>query len=123
MAALRRDPTGLGFTHVGSDDVARNFDGGFNVVDAAPLQARSTAWSRSPAPAVLAEAKAAKGRSLGAVQQAPRPRERSAVETRQGSCVSVFCPDDQYCVDQSLYGYNCSSCLMVSDGIGNCQPF
>lgn len=54
---------------------------------------------------------------------ASRPRARSVVEARQESCVSEFCPDDQYCKDLYIYGYNCSSCLIVSNGIGNCQQF
>ncbi|KAI1375129.1 hypothetical protein F4677DRAFT_141416 [Hypoxylon crocopeplum] len=124
LPGLKRDVTGAGFTHVGSDNVVRTFDGNFNVVDFAQLDSRvpsADGWPRSPSAAVLDEAKQAKARSAA---QTSKPRSRGPLEGRQEhSCVSEFCPDDQYCKALSIYGYNCTSCMIVSDNIGNCQQF
>ncbi|KAI1080693.1 hypothetical protein F5B20DRAFT_91320 [Whalleya microplaca] len=122
LPTLKRDPSGMGFTHVGSDNVVRSFDGGFNVVDFAQLDARAPSgqWPRTPSDAVLDEAKQARARSE---TQISKVRTRNPLENRQQSCVSEFCPYDQYCKDLSIYGYNCTSCMIVSNNIGNCQQF
>ncbi|KAI1406403.1 hypothetical protein F4819DRAFT_504942 [Hypoxylon fuscum] len=124
LSTLKRDTSGAGFTHVGSDNVVRTFDKDMNVVDFAQLDDRAASeggWPRSPSAAVLAEAKQAKARS-GA--ETSKPRSRSPLERRQeNSCVSEFCQYDQMCKDLWLYGYNCTSCMMVSNNIGNCQQF
>ncbi|KAI1101970.1 hypothetical protein F4804DRAFT_314561 [Jackrogersella minutella] len=121
---LKRDMSGAGFTHVGSDNVVRTFDKNFNVVDYAQLDDRAPSadgWPRSPSAAVLDDAKQAKARSTA---QVSKPRSRSPLEGRQQpSCVSEFCPEDSYCQGLSIYGYNCTSCMIVSNNIGNCQQF
>ncbi|KAI1206279.1 uncharacterized protein F4807DRAFT_439560 [Annulohypoxylon truncatum] len=119
---LKRDTSGGGFTHVGSDNVVRTFDRDLNVVDFAHLDGRTPSGdARSPSAAVLEEVKQAKARSAA---QASKPRSRSPLEGRQQpSCVSEFCPDDDYCKGLWLYGYNCTSCMIVSNNIGNCQQF
>ncbi|KAI1138568.1 hypothetical protein F5Y05DRAFT_44042 [Hypoxylon sp. FL0543] len=121
LPGLKRDASGAGFTHVGSDNVVRTFDKDFNVVDFARLDDRAPSgagWPRSPGAAVLEEAKQAKARSAAEVS---KPRSRSPLEGRQAnSCVSEFCPDDSYCKGLWLYGYNCTSCMIVSNNIGNC---
>lgn len=120
---LKRDLTGNGFTHIGSDGVARTFDRSLQVVDAAPLEARtgSARWSRSPGATVLDEVKVALARSDREVVDRSSGHTRGALVARQENCVSEYCPDDAYCQGLSIYGYNCTSCLIVSDGIGNCQ--
>ncbi|KAI1501067.1 hypothetical protein F5X99DRAFT_428644 [Biscogniauxia marginata] len=123
MPTMKRDESGLGFTHVGSDNVVRSFDSRFNVIDFAQLDSRAPSgdWPRTPSSAVLDEAKRARARSEG---QTSKARTRNVLETRQEpSCVSEFCPYDQYCRDLWLYGYNCTSCLLITDTIGNCQSF
>ncbi|ORY59979.1 uncharacterized protein BCR38DRAFT_443511 [Pseudomassariella vexata] len=121
LSNLKRDPSGQGFTYIGSDNVARSFDSRFNVLDAAPLDSRSTgSFARSPDAAFLEEAKAAKARALEHTSK-PRKERNVIVEGRQNSCVSENCPNDQYCIDQAVNGYNCSWCLIISNGIGNCQ--
>ncbi|KAI0139446.1 hypothetical protein F4776DRAFT_588648 [Hypoxylon sp. NC0597] len=124
LPGLKRDTSGAGFTHVGSDNVVRTFDKDFNVVDFAQLDDRAPSgagWPRSPGAAVLGEAKQAKARSAA---QVSKPRSRSPLERRQAnSCVSEFCPDDKYCEALWIYGYNCTSCMIVSNNIGNCQQF
>lgn len=122
LRKLQRDLTGYGFTHIGSDGVARTFDRSLHVIDAAPLDVRSTHWERVPGASVLDEARAAFERSQQeAVGRSSSPRH--ALIGRQESCVSENCPNDMYCQGLSIYGYNCTSCLIVSDGIGNCQEF
>ncbi|OTA94630.1 hypothetical protein M434DRAFT_394561 [Hypoxylon sp. CO27-5] len=124
LPGLKRDTSGAGFTHIGSDNVVRTFDKDFNVVDFAQLDDRAPSaagWPRSPSAAVLDEAKQAKARSA---TQVSKPRSRSPLEGRQtNSCVSEFCPDDKYCQGLWIYGYNCTSCMIVSNNIGNCQQF
>ncbi|KAI1254694.1 hypothetical protein MGN70_003708 [Eutypa lata] len=122
LANLKRDPSGEGFAHLGSDNVVRTFDKRFDVIDFAQLDSRgpSGAWPRTPGSAVLEEAKRAKAWSE---DQTSRPRARNVVEDRQLSCVGEFCPDDSYCQGLWIYGYNCSSCMMVTENIGNCQNF
>ncbi|KAH9987383.1 hypothetical protein F4779DRAFT_285291 [Xylariaceae sp. FL0662B] len=122
LPALKRDPSGMGFAHVGSDNVVRSFDARFNVVDFAQLDARAPSgeWPRTPSDAVLEEAKQAKARSE---TQVSKVRSRNPLENREQSCVSEFCPNDQYCKDLHIYGYNCTSCLIVSNNMGNCQRF
>ncbi|KAI2621614.1 hypothetical protein GGR54DRAFT_72378 [Hypoxylon sp. NC1633] len=122
---LKRDPSGAGFTHVGSDNVVRTFDKAFNVVDYAQLDDRvpsEDGWPRVPGAAILAEAKDAKARSTA--QTTSKQQPRSPLDRRQEhSCVSEFCPDDQYCTALSIYRYNCTECMIVSNNIGNCQQF
>ncbi|KAI0834725.1 hypothetical protein F5Y06DRAFT_278252 [Hypoxylon sp. FL0890] len=124
LPGLKRDASGAGFTHIGSDNVVRTFDKDFNVVDFAQLDDRAPSgaeWPRSPSAAVLDEAKQARARSAAQVSKA---RSRSPLEGRQTqSCVSEFCPDDSYCKGLWIYGYNCTSCMIVSNNIGNCQQF
>ncbi|KAI1342158.1 hypothetical protein F5Y15DRAFT_374388 [Xylariaceae sp. FL0016] len=122
MAYLKRDPSGEGFAHLGSDNVVRSFDKRFNVIDFAQLDTRgpSGSWPRDPGDAVLGEAKRARARSEG---QVSRPRSRDVISMGRESCVSEFCPDDSYCQGLTIYGYNCTSCLMVSDDVGNCQTY
>lgn len=94
LANLKRDPSGEGFAHLGSDNVVRTFDKRFDVIDFAQLDSRgpSGAWPRTPGSAVLEEAKRARARSE---DQTSRPRARNVVEDRQLSCVGEFCPDDR----------------------------
>ncbi|KAL7625003.1 hypothetical protein AAE478_004217 [Parahypoxylon ruwenzoriense] len=124
LPGLQRDPSGEGFTHVGSDNVVRTFDKDFNVIDFAQLDDRAPGvggWPGHPNNAVLAEAKEAKARSEA---QISKPRSRSPLEDREEkSCVSEFCPNDNYCKSLSVYGYDCSSCMIVSNNMGNCQKF
>ncbi|KAI2466712.1 hypothetical protein F4781DRAFT_340089 [Annulohypoxylon bovei var. microspora] len=124
LSGLKRDLSGAGFTHVGSDNVVRTFDKNFDVVDFAQLDGRAPSgdgWPRSPSAAVLDEAKQAKARSAA---QVSKPRSRSPLEGRQQpSCVSENCPDDEWCTGLWLYGYNCTSCMIVSNNIGNCMEF
>ncbi|KAI2641436.1 hypothetical protein GGS26DRAFT_585826 [Hypomontagnella submonticulosa] len=122
LRGLKRDISGTGFAHIGSDNIIRTFDKDFNVIDSAYIDGRSTGReSRSPSAAVLEEAKQGRDKS---VTQVSRPRPRNALEGRQElSCVSEFCPEDQFCKGLSIYGYNCTSCLLVSNNIGNCQEF
>ena len=117
MPILKRDPSGSGFSHVGSDKVVRSFDSNFNILDSAPLD-DSAPVPRSATADIIQEARMAKERSL---QQTSKPRERSVLERQEKSCVSENCPDDAYCKGLSIYGYNCTWCLMVEKGIGNCQ--
>ncbi|KAI8966168.1 hypothetical protein F5Y11DRAFT_214962 [Daldinia sp. FL1419] len=118
LPTLKRDVTGAGFTHVGSDNVVRSFDKDFNVVDFANLDSRAVA-NGVPSADVLAEAKAAKAK---AVEQTSKPRQRSPLDARQEkSCPSESCPDDTYCKDLKIYGYDCSTCLSVTHTVGNCQ--
>ncbi|KAI0896040.1 hypothetical protein F4806DRAFT_49840 [Annulohypoxylon nitens] len=121
LPGLKRAASG-GFTHVGSDNVVRTFDRDLNVIDSASLSSRGASEPRSPSAAVLEEVKQAQARSKA---QVSKPRSRSALEGRQTqpSCVSEFCPDDDYCKGLWIYGYNCTSCMIVSNNIGNCQQF
>ncbi|KAI1635729.1 hypothetical protein F4809DRAFT_642219 [Biscogniauxia mediterranea] len=123
VPSLKRDASGMGFTHVGSDNVVRSFDSRFNVIDFAQLDSRAPSgdWPRTPSKAVLEEAKRARSNSEA---QTSNPRTRGVLENRQQpSCVSEFCPYDSYCQGLTIYGYNCTSCLMVTETIGNCQTF
>ncbi|KAI1458908.1 hypothetical protein F4805DRAFT_106526 [Annulohypoxylon moriforme] len=124
LPGLKRDTSGGGFTHVGSDNVVRTFDRDLNVVDFAQLDSRAPSgdgWPRSPSAAILDEVKQAKERSTA---QVSKPQPRSPLEGREPpNCVSEFCPDDEYCKGLSIYGYNCTSCLIVSNNMGNCQQF
>ncbi|XXG99955.1 hypothetical protein Hte_006296 [Hypoxylon texense] len=136
LSTLKRDTSGAGFTHVGSDNVVRSFDADFHVVDFRQLGTRrpfsetgGDDWPRSPSAAVLAEARRARARS-DAETSKPRPLPlllppRSPLEAKrqEKSCVSEFCRDDKMCQDLSVYGYSCNSCLMVSGNMGNCQQF
>ncbi|KAI1774205.1 hypothetical protein F4818DRAFT_452304 [Hypoxylon cercidicola] len=122
LPGMKRDASGAGFTHVGSDNVARSFDKDFNVVDFRQLDDRAPSeggWPRSPSAAVLAEAKKAHARS-GAETSKPRPRG-PLEETQEKSCVSHFCHDDKMCRNLSIYGYSCGTCMIVSESLGNCQ--
>ncbi|KAI1093908.1 hypothetical protein F5B19DRAFT_490948 [Rostrohypoxylon terebratum] len=121
VSGLKRAASG-GFTHVGSDNVVRTFDRDLNVIDSASLDSRMTPETRSPSAAVLEEVKQARSRSLA---QVSKPRSPGSLERRQTqpSCVSEFCPDDDYCKGLWLYGYNCTSCMLVTNTIGNCQQF
>ncbi|KAI5865434.1 hypothetical protein GGS23DRAFT_594960 [Durotheca rogersii] len=124
LPTLKQDPSGLGFTHVGSDNVVRTFNRDFGVVDFAQLDDKAPTadgWPRIPSPDVLAEAKEAHARSSRLVSRA-RPLGPLGARD-QKSCVSRFCPDDQYCKGLSAYGYSCGSCMVVSNNVGNCQPF
>ncbi|KAI1390730.1 uncharacterized protein F4822DRAFT_162302 [Hypoxylon trugodes] len=119
---LKRDVSGAGFTHVGSDNVVRTFDKNFNVVDFAQLDDRAADgnWPRSPSVDVLNEAKQAKARAEAQVSKPQKPR--TPLDDRQEkSCVSENCPNDEFCTGLSVYGYDCSSCLFVTQNIGNCQ--
>ncbi|KAI0884250.1 uncharacterized protein GGS22DRAFT_165214 [Annulohypoxylon maeteangense] len=124
LPGLKRDTSGGGFTHVGSDNVVRTFDRDLNVVDFAQLDDRAPSgdgWPRSPSAAILDEVKQAKARSAAEVS---KPRSRSPLEGRQQpSCVSENCPNDDWCKGMWLWGYNCTSCMLVSNNIGNCQEF
>ncbi|OTA99630.1 hypothetical protein M426DRAFT_27307 [Hypoxylon sp. CI-4A] len=116
--SLRRAESG-GFTHVGSDNVVRTFDRDLNVVDAAHLDANAPPTARSASASILEEVKQAKARSTA---EASKPRSRSPLDERQEkSCVSENCPDDDFCKGLSVYGYDCSTCMMVSGNIGNCH--
>ncbi|KUI67725.1 hypothetical protein VM1G_03578 [Cytospora mali] len=122
MASLKRDPTGQGFTHLGSDNVVRTFDRRLQVVDAAPLDSRAENWARTPEASILEEIKEAVVRSNQQIEsRSSKPRD--VLDGRQESCVSENCPNDEYCQGLSLYGYNCSSCYFVTAEIGNCQEF
>ncbi|KAK3940472.1 hypothetical protein QBC46DRAFT_288431 [Diplogelasinospora grovesii] len=123
MPLLKRDPSGAGFTHLGSDKVLRSFDAHLNVLDAAALDGRAVDTTTA---SLLNEARAARERSLQHItttaRTTPKRSGGSGLDERQAqSCVSENCPDDAYCKGLSLYGYNCSSCFMVETGIGNCQ--
>lgn len=124
LSSLKRDTSGAGFTHVGSDNVVRSFDGDFNVVDYRHLDEQAArSADGSPSAAVLAEARQARAQS-DAETSKPRAARSPLLENRQeNSCVSEFCRDDQMCKDLSSMGYDCSSCLMVSGNVGNCQQF
>lgn len=119
MASLKRDPTRQGFTHIGSDKVVRTLDRRLQVIDAAPLDGRADNWARSPDASVLEEIRLATARSYQELD-ARSSKPRDVLDGRQESCVSENCPYDAWCTDLWLYGYNCTSCLIVSDGIGNC---
>lgn len=93
------------------------------MVDAAPLDARSTSRERAPGAAVLQEVGRSRARSARQTEAGVTRRGDDGLTGRQESCVSENCPDDAFCQGLSLYGYNCTSCLIVSDGIGNCQEF
>ncbi|KAI0848575.1 hypothetical protein F5Y00DRAFT_270073 [Daldinia vernicosa] len=115
---LKRDASGAGFAHLGSDNVVRTFDKNFNVVDFAKLDDRSAA-AKDPSADVLAEAKLAKSK---AVEQTSKPRKITPLDARQEkSCPSQSCPDDSYCKGLSIYGYDCSTCYSVTHTVGNCQ--
>lgn len=120
LATLKRDPTGKGFAHLGSDNVVRTFDGHFNIIDSAPVETRSLLGkiTRSHEVNMMKEARAAQEKSR---QVTSKPRERNIIEAKQSSCVSENCPNDEYCQNLSVNGLDCSWCLIVSDGIGNCQ--
>ncbi|KAI0377990.1 hypothetical protein F5Y04DRAFT_284455 [Hypomontagnella monticulosa] len=122
LRGLKRDSSGTGFAHVGSDNIVRTFDKDFNVIDFAYLDGRDAGReSGDPSEAVLEEVKQARDKSM---TQTSKPRPRGALKGRQElSCVSEFCPEDQFCKGLSIYGYNCTSCLLVSNNIGNCQEF
>lgn len=120
MASLRRDSTGQGFLHVGSDNVARTLDRLFQVVDAAPLDTGAVNWNHTPNAHMLKEIKQATARSSREFETRPS-KPRHVFDNRQESCVSENCPNDEYCQDLYIYGYNCSYCLIISSGIGNCQ--
>ncbi|KAI0119016.1 hypothetical protein F4814DRAFT_410235 [Daldinia grandis] len=115
---LKRDISGAGFVHVGSDNVVRTFDKDFNVVDYARLDDKGSI-GKDPSADVLAEAKLAKAK---AIEQTSKPHQPSPLDARQEkSCPSRSCPDDSYCKDLSIYGYDCSTCLSVTHTVGNCQ--
>lgn len=119
MVSLKRDPTGQGFMHLGSDNVVRTLDRRFRVVDAAPMEGLTGHWSRDPDASVLEEIKLATSRSYQEID-ARSSRPRDVLSGRQDSCVSENCPNNTWCIDLWLYGYNCTYCMMVSDGMGNC---
>ncbi|OTB18747.1 hypothetical protein K445DRAFT_8770 [Daldinia sp. EC12] len=117
---LKRDASGAGFTHIGSDNVVRSFDKNFNVVDFAPLDERSTTATKDPSADVLAEAKSAKAKALQQVTS--RPHKGSPLDKRDDkSCPSQSCPDDSYCKELSVNGFNCKTCLSATHTVGNCQ--
>ncbi|KAI0124056.1 hypothetical protein BJ170DRAFT_638009, partial [Xylariales sp. AK1849] len=116
LASIKRDLTGSGFTHLGSDNVLRSFDGRMNVVDHLSLAKR--AEPRAPSADILEEVRTARARSF---EQTSKPRSINVLENRQESCVSENCPNDAFCQGLSIYGYNCTYCLLVTDTIGNCQ--
>ncbi|KAI4595047.1 hypothetical protein KJ359_007300 [Pestalotiopsis sp. 9143b] len=124
LHALKRDTSGSGFVHLGSDNVLRSFDARMEVVDAIGLRSSEEPdlARRAPSDAVLAEVRTARARSADQTSK-PRGRDELPQRRQSQSCVSEFCPDDSYCQGLSIYGYNCTSCLMVSDSIGNCQSF
>ncbi|KAI0166687.1 hypothetical protein GGR52DRAFT_574650 [Hypoxylon sp. FL1284] len=128
LASMKRDTSGAGFTHIGSDNVARSFDADLNVLDYRELAGSAPSgdvnWPRAPGADVLAELRRAFEQSAA---QSSKPQARGPLDAAKRAaayppnCVSENCRDDQMCKDLSLYGYNCSSCLMVQDFIGNCQ--
>lgn len=129
--ALKRDPTGGGFTHLGSDGVVRAFDRDLRVLDATPLDLARRSWAQTPDADVLEEVRRAVGRSRAELAGELSARQEGGAAVRQAlegkrqaeSCVSENCPDDAWCQGLSLYGYNCSSCYFVEANIGNCQEF
>ncbi|KAI0470943.1 hypothetical protein GGR56DRAFT_678223 [Xylariaceae sp. FL0804] len=181
LPRLKRDTSGGGFAHVGSDGVVRTFDATLGVVDFAFLptdddlsfsssssSSSSTmnlrrrtrsgteseseseeaeaapaheGWPRDPGPAILDEVRRARARSAdaaaaeknrrrssaggaGRIPRDPGSGSRLLLAGRQAlDCVSEFCPDDEDCRALRIYGYNCTSCLLVTEEIGNCQSF